>query len=295
VVPVSAVTATGVSDAEAPSRNGNQYHPEGLRLAPSPSQPRHPAGGGGSFPSEGSSTYTPHSPSLFRPNEYHASHFPQTPLTPSLQSDVNTDAPGGIAPLEDDHTPTPTRDISWTICPSDFGDFHASTVAYGSMRDNRKSLGTRSIYSTSSGETPAATHSAIHATSCPSNNCGSIGLNPGYGYRSAPRKFRSASQRRHHTAGVQPIASSQVSAPRGIPKKYWCEECGVGFTQRQGLQRHRKDVHGSRQLCPRCRDFEWSLGRKYALRKHFEATHPGVALPEILQQQDTGGSLRTLS
>jgi hypothetical protein len=298
VDPDFAVPAKGVSDIETPSLNRNQRHPEGLGPASSHSQSRHPIDDVDPFPNEGSSTYTPPSPSLLRPNELHLPYFPQTPLTRSPEFDINTNTRCGIAPLQYDHTATPatpSRDISWMIHPNDFGDFSAATVAYGSMRDNRTSLGTRSIYSTSSRQTPVITHSAIHTTNCPSNDCGSIDLYSSYGYVSAPRNFRSASQRRHHTAGVRPIASSQVSASRRIPKKYWCETCHVGFTQKQGLQRHSKDVHGSRQLCPHCRDFEWSLGRKYTLRKHFKEMHPGVALPEMLQRQDTGGSLLTLA
>jgi hypothetical protein len=295
VVPVPAVPATWVSDVEAPSLNCNQHHPEELGLASIPSRPRHPVDRGDPFPSEISNTYAQSSSSLLWPNELHVPYFPQTPLTPSPVVDVNTDSPSGIAPLQYDDTTTPTRDISSTMPPSELPYFSTSTVANGSMWDNRSSLAMGSIHSALSRKTPVITDSAIHTTNCPSNNRSSIGLYSGYGYRSAARNFGSASKRRHHKAGVQPIAPSQVSVPRRISKKDWCEECEVGFTQRQGLQRHRKDVHGSRQLCPCCRDFQWSLGRKYALRKHFEATHPGVALPEILQQQDTGGSLRTLS
>ncbi|KAN0141098.1 hypothetical protein V8E53_000854 [Lactarius tabidus] len=157
VDPDFAVPAKGVSDIETPSLNRNQRHPEGLGPASSHSQSRHPIDDVDPFPNEGSSTYTPPSPSLLRPNELHLPYFPQTPLTRSPEFDINTNTRCGIAPLQYDHTATPatpSRDISWMIHPNDFGDFSAATVAYGSMRDNRTSLGTRSIYSTSSRQTP---------------------------------------------------------------------------------------------------------------------------------------------
>jgi hypothetical protein len=293
VDPVFAASTTGVSDVEAPPLNRNQDHPEGLGMTSSPSRSRHPVDGGDPFPTEGLSTYTP--PSPLRPNELDSPYFPRTLFITTPELGVNTDTPG-LAPFQYDHPSTSTRDISWMIRPNESGGFSASTVVHGSMRDNRTYLDTRSIYPTSFSQTPLLAQSTIHTTNRPSNHCGTIGPYPPFGHRSMPPSFRSASHRRHHTTAVPPVSSSQVSAPRRIPKKYRCEACPLGFAQRQGLQRHCKDVHGSRQLCPRCGDFEWSLGRKYTLRKHFEAMHPGVALPEILQRTVRRRSpLRTLA
>ena len=236
------------------------------------------------MPTEGSRTFTQSSPTHLRADELHLPSLPQTPLIPTPELNLNTDIPCGLTPLQYDHPSTAT----WDISSSEYGEFSASI---GSKRDNRTPLGTRSIPSTSFGQTSVTTHSR------PSRNRGSIGSFAGasHGYRSTPPNFRSASRRRHHTVAVPPIASGKVSTPRRIREKYRCEECDAGFTQKQGLRRHSKDVHGPRRLCPRCNDFEWSPGRKYTLKKHFEAVHPGAALPEFLQRQDTGDPLRTLA
>ena len=274
VDPVSDVVATGVSDIEPPPPNCDQGRFEGYWLTSTRSQSRHrhPADGGDPFPGERSSTHAPPPPSLLQTNEFHLPYFPQTPLSPGPELDVNDDTPSGLKPLQYDYSSrsTPTRGISWTIHPNEFGSFSASTVVDGSSNPT-------------SSQTPVITHSATYTANCPSYNYGSIDLLSAFDYVSASPNFRLASHRRHHKPAVPPVASSPVSARRRIPKKYWCEACDAGFTQRQGLQRHCKDVHGSRRLCPHCGDFEWSLGRKYTLRKHFEAVHPGVALPEILK------------
>ena len=270
--------------------NQHRGYPEGSGLTSSHSQPSHRVDGGVTLPTEGSRSYTQSSPTHLRANELRLPSFPQIPLIPTPELNFNTDTPCGLMPLQYDHPSTAT----WGISSNEFGEFSASIVAHGSKRDNRMPLGTRSIPSTSFGQNSVTTHSTMNRPSC---NRGSIGTfaGAGYGYRSTPPSFRSASQRPRHPVPVPPIASGQVSKPRRVREKYRCEECDSGFTQRQGLRRHCKDVHGPRQLCPRCKDFEWSPGRKYTLKKHFEAVHPGVALPEFLQRQDAGDSLRTLA
>ena len=37
-------------------------------------------------------------------------------------------------------------------------------------------------------------------------------------------------------------------------KKYWCEPCEIGFSQKQGFTRHNKDKHLQRDLCTYCRN-----------------------------------------
>ena len=267
---VSAVAATTESDFEAPPLNRHRVYPEGSGLTSSPSQLRHPVDGGDPFPSEaseGTNTFPP-SYTHLRPNGLHLPSIAQTPLIPTPEFNLNTDPSCGLVPRHYDYPSTAT----WDISSNDFGELSASIVAYGSRRDNRTHLDTKSIPSTSSNQTSVITHSA---TSRPSRNRGSF-AGAGYGYRSAPPNFRSAGQHRYHPVPVSPIALGRVSAPRQIRKKYWCEEpeCGAGFTQNQGLERHRKDVHGPRLPCPLCKDFEWSPGRKYTLKKHFEEKHP---------------------
>ena len=60
-------------------------------------------------------------------------------------------------------------------------------------------------------------------------------------------------------------------------REYSCEDCGVSFKQLQGLKRHHKDRHRSRNMCPHCGIFRWSAGRKYAFRAHLKREHPDVA------------------
>ena len=60
-------------------------------------------------------------------------------------------------------------------------------------------------------------------------------------------------------------------------REYSCEDCGVSFKQLQGLKRHHKDRHRSRNMCPHCGIFRWSAGRKYAFLNHLITEHPDVA------------------
>ncbi|KAN0131533.1 hypothetical protein V8E53_010641 [Lactarius tabidus] len=100
-------------------------------------------------------------------------------------------------------------------------------------------------------------------------------------FRDVVKSFTKSRRLSGHLVEVIPLLPD-VGTPRRIPKKYWCEVCHAGFTQRQGLQRHRKDVHGSRELCPVCKKFEWVPGRRYLLRRHFAIEHPGVAFHDRL-------------
>ncbi|KAF8267343.1 hypothetical protein EI94DRAFT_1336984 [Lactarius quietus] len=280
--------ATGVSDAEAPpshpSHKDDLSHLERLGLAPIPSQFGTSLDGGDPLATEGTSTCTPDllpSPSVLQVqrNEVYHSYFPQTPPNPNPEINVISNTLFEFAPYD---TPSiPTGGISRIIFPTESGDFPVST---GSMRDSRTattSLGTRSIYSTTSGQ---ITPSAIHPPRGLSNHSGYIEPFSTYGSQTAPPTHQSALKGHQHAAALSPITSSQVPAPRQTPKRHWCKKpgCGAGFTQRQGLTRHRRGVHGPRRLCPHCRDFEWSPARKYALRDHYREEHPGVALPEGL-------------
>ena len=249
------------------------------------------------MPAEGSSTYTPallHY--LLQPNEL------ESPTTSPTFTSVNTNTPFELSSFQSDHSLIPsTRDVSrsWMLNLNESGVFSTSTLRLpnGSMRDNHAataSLGTRSINSTFSSQT---SRSNIYPTNMPPNHCGSIDPLFDNGDRLAPSDFgfRSAKQVRRHTTAVSPMASDQVLAPRQTSKRYWCKICDTSFAQRQVLRRHHKDMHCPRLYCPLCGDFEWSSGRKYALRNHFKAKHPGVTLPEFLHQQgpDSRGSRRT--
>ncbi|KAF8260089.1 hypothetical protein EI94DRAFT_937325 [Lactarius quietus] len=293
--------AIGESDAEAsPLYPPHDYqgHLEGLGLASIPSQFGPPIDSGKPLPTECLSTYAPDplpSPPIRRRGELDHSYFQRTLPTPSPAVDVNANSPFELSSLRQDRPSIPTWGISWTIGPNESGEFSASTITYGPMRDNRSAtafLDTRLIDSMSSLKTTASTHSANYPAIWPPNHSGPIDPHSDYGYRPAHSDFRPARQRRQRTVAVSSIASSHVSTPHRTPKKHWCKACDTGFTQRQGLLRHCKNLHGLRQLCPCCRKFEWPLGRKYVLRKHFEEKHPEVALPEFLYRQDSRGCRR---
>jgi hypothetical protein len=270
------------SDEESPpsyhlcDRQGHLKEPG---LASSPSKF---IGGGDPLPTEGSSAYAAdllHYPSLPPRSELGHPYYPTTSLpAPSSEINVNTHVPWETAPFQSDPPLIPTRDSSWIFRANETGAFSATTVTYGDGHTATTSLGTRSINSTSSSQTSVTTRSGTYPTNMPPNHCGSIDPFSDNGGRLAPSDFgfRSARQGRRHTT-VSPMTSNQVLSQRRTSKGNWCEECDIGFAQTQGLRRHVKDVHSPRQLCPLC-DFKCSPGRKYMLRKHFEANHAGAAL-----------------
>lgn len=290
--------STRDSGVEAPLPQNYQSHLEVINPASCPSQFSPLVEGDDLLlaVTEGSSAYTQDlrlSPSFLPRSELSRPYFPPATPTPIPEMNVNTNTRYEPALLPYDRQGI---NISREIHPNESGGFSTSTVTNRSMRGNRiatTSLGTSSIYSTLSSQTPETAHFDNYPRNRPPNHSGSIDLFSNCGNGPAPSGFRSERQRRSHAVAVSPITSSQVpapcrtpknpNAPRRTPQNYWCETCGTGFTQRQVLLRHRKDVHDLRQLCPHCGDFKWSPGRKYTLRKHFKEEHPGVALPEFLQ------------
>ena len=79
----------------------------------------------------------------------------------------------------------------------------------------------------------------------------------------------------HHVTIPSSIASSQVSPADEI---LWCRDCGVSFSQRQGLNRHNRDKHSPRNICSLCGVFVWSSGRKYLFIRHLRRHHPGAVM-----------------
>lgn len=85
-------------------------------------------------------------------------------------------------------------------------------------------------------------------------------------------------------AGRHPIASSSIASSTRVTRagrnrsSFSCHACDVGFVQRQGLNRHNRDKHRPRNICPHCGVFKWSPARRYLFTKHFERDHPGVPL-----------------
>jgi hypothetical protein len=72
----------------------------------------------------------------------------------------------------------------------------------------------------------------------------------------------------------QSLSSSKSSRQRSKPQ-FSCDPCGKRFVQRQGLNRHRLEMHEHGHLC----DFQWQ--RPYEYRRHLEKHHPDVD-PDII-------------
>ncbi|KAH9170765.1 hypothetical protein EDB89DRAFT_1975688 [Lactarius sanguifluus] len=91
--------------------------------------------------------------------------------------------------------------------------------------------------------------------------------------------FISASQAGRHPIASSSIASSIRVAQAGRNRsRFSCRACDVGFVQKQALNRHNRDKHQPRNICPHCGVFKWSPARRYLFTKHFERDHPGVPL-----------------
>ena len=88
-----------------------------------------------------------------------------------------------------------------------------------------------------------------------------------------------------HVTDKGPAATSSQSHPpstHGAPRhRYFCDLCDKGYSQRQGLTRHQREVHKP-NLCRHCGTFEW--GRLYLFKEHLERCHPHVDLNTELQK-----------
>ncbi|KAH9171136.1 hypothetical protein EDB89DRAFT_2071044 [Lactarius sanguifluus] len=93
----------------------------------------------------------------------------------------------------------------------------------------------------------------------------------------ASPNFQSALQTGHPVI-TSSIASSQVASVDEISGTLWCPICGIGFSQRQGLNRHNRDKHTPRNTCHLCGTYEWSPGRRYMFLRHLERHHPEAVL-----------------
>lgn len=79
-----------------------------------------------------------------------------------------------------------------------------------------------------------------------------------------------------------PASSGQSSTARGALKKsYSCERCDKEFTQLQGLNRHRREIHEPK-MCTFCGVFKW--GRRYLLKEHLKKKHPELAQLNIIDR-----------
>ena len=186
-------------------------------------------------------------------------------------------------PLPSYHPPIRTPPFSWTGSHlndliSDY-ELPATMPIRGPMQDGRTATDTvdeMAIHSLSSGQSPSLhTYTPIYPLNPTLNGCRPLNRHSTYD-ETTPPDFQL--QRR----GRQ-FASTDASNPRSRTsrnsKTYRCHFCDTTFTQKQGVNRHVKDVHLDRNLCPYCSEFEWSPGRHYKFREHLMAEHPGVAVP----------------
>ncbi len=104
----------------------------------------------------------------------------------------------------------------------------------------------------------------------------------------ASPNFQSAVQASRPVIDPSSIASNQVAPVDEISGTFWCPICGVSFVQRQGLNRHNRDKHSPRNICPLCERYEWSSGRRYLFHKHLERHHPEAVLAYGPQRLDDG-------
>lgn len=222
-------------------------------------------------------------PSLHRSIELDHLYFSQTlPKTPIAGTDVTRDTSHMLVP--------PTRPLSWARSHSgEFGGnetLSATMAIRGSTRDSSTAttpLGTTTTSLPSSSqevlELLSHTYSAVHLRLPDSTLNDYIPLDPYSTHDDAAPSFGHQVRRFRNTAAFAP-PSSRVSARRNS-KKYLCNipRCSSGFTQRQGLNRHVKDIHSRRIPCSYCSDFEWSEGRLYLFKSHFRKMHPGAPLP----------------
>lgn len=83
-------------------------------------------------------------------------------------------------------------------------------------------------------------------------------------------------QENHRVTETSSIASSQASPASGIRTRVWCPNCGAGFVQKQGLNRHKSDKHSPPNVCYLCGIFKWPTSREYLFTKHLERHHSEV-------------------
>jgi hypothetical protein len=91
----------------------------------------------------------------------------------------------------------------------------------------------------------------------------------------------STGQASHHTMESSSVSSVRDPPVRRNRRTYSCRACNANFVQRQGFNRHNRDKHQRRKICPHCRIFTWSPARNYLFTKHLERDHQEVTLQEV--------------
>ena len=62
--------------------------------------------------------------------------------------------------------------------------------------------------------------------------------------------------------------------------RHACGICDASYARRSGLKRHLADKHLPKNVCPHCKSFVRSPGRRYIFLRHLEEHHPGAALTD---------------
>ena len=135
------------------------------------------------------------------------------------------------------------------------------------------------IHSSSSNQSPSLhTYTTIYPPNPTLNGCRPLNHYSTYD-KATPPDFRLEHRGRQFTRTDAYASNPLRSRTSRSSKTYRCHFCDTTFAQKQGVNRHVKDVHLDRNLCPYCSDFEWSPGRYYKFREHLMSEHPGVAVP----------------
>jgi hypothetical protein len=222
----------------------------------------------------------------------HLSLSKTLPDIPSAEMKVTKFTPGMPLPLLDDRRHIPTRPFSLTSShPSGFGDQNSSPTPVAIREPTEDSR----IDSTSfekmiidlsrplSNQAHGLHTSGTHLRYSTSNDFNLLDTNftPN---KETQSNFRLGRQGHQFSATGFTSPPSRFLADRDR-KKYWCQPCEIGFSQKQGINRHNKDRHLRRNLCPYCREFEWSPGRHDKWDAHLEKNHPDAAAPKVLKFQ----------
>lgn len=121
-------------------------------------------------------------------------------------------------------------------------------------------------------------YTRVHTTSDPSPPSISQGISskPTATQYRGESPSRDRSQKLQKSGNVPEKASSQSSRPPagigGALSKgpYPCDICGKRYSQRQGVSRHYRAIHGHPNSCSYC-DFKWS--RPYLYKAHLKTKH----------------------
>jgi len=86
-----------------------------------------------------------------------------------------------------------------------------------------------------------------------------------------------AFQESYPEISVPSIAWNQDRHVEANSGRFRCRACGARFSQKQGLNRHKRDKHSRKMFCRICKKYIFSSGRRYLFIRHLEKQHPEFA------------------